>query len=107
MATVKRIEIKTQAIKAEMNDKIRKKISNDIDKIGGNVWKKNEHHRAYFPDSIIDLFDDCKLLLSAYIDLNTGEFVAETTEKEDWNGKTNRLTDREYWERCRDYMIKN
>lgn len=77
--------------------------------IGGNVWEKNEHRRAYLPEWM-DLKVGASPAVYAqpydpYIDLNTGEFKFDVAAS-GWDSPKNDKTASDYWEMFRT-LIRN
>ena len=80
------LEIRINAFNAPI-ETIKNIVAKHIDQIGGTVWIKDNHERAYFPDSInLEVAEFVKSQpYNAYYDLKTGDFVC-TVSKKEWDG---------------------
>lgn len=96
--------VKTVALQ-KVNENIVKKVSADIEKIGGSIWNKGEHSRAYFPECYVcsDGMDKYFFFCDAYIDLKTGEFCCDVVKKGFDN--QNKYSARDLWVLHRDEML--
>jgi len=93
------LRLSTIALK-NINNFIVKKVCSDVKKIGGTIWMKGGHKRAYFPDLFpTDLnVDHMQQAYNPYIDLISGNFVCDVSK----SGNT--MSARDYWIAYRDYM---
>ena len=99
-------EIKVNALK-KINADVVKKVTSDIERIGGNVWTKEEKSRAYFPDWMnLEVASSVFAQpYNAYIDLVSGDFVCDVS-KQGFENTNNDKTERDYWDMFKTLMIK-
>jgi len=93
-------QIRVSGFKQDIS-KIKHIVESHILYICGNVFKKNGHIRAYFPQNVINEVSDImgELSWDAYYDLVSGEFVCTVA-------KTNTISSEEFKNTYRDVFTQ-